>query len=241
LLVAAAGLFGQGAHEATVDLRIGKKVFESQCALCHGQDGSGGRGPNLRRPKLPKAATDEELRRVISNGLAPEMPGAWQLSVREVASVAGYVREMGKIAVEIVPGNPFNGETLFAGRGCSGCHIINGKGNSAGPELSNTGARRSAAHLRESLLQPQADLPDGFLVVEAELAGGGKVRGVKLNEDLFSIQVRDGGGRVHSFQKSALKALTRKTGESSMPAFTSLPANEIDDLVAYLASLRGNQ
>jgi len=47
LLVAAAGLFGQGAHEATVDLRIGKKVFESQCALCHGQDGSGGAGAEL--------------------------------------------------------------------------------------------------------------------------------------------------------------------------------------------------
>ena len=28
-------------------LDTGKRIFESQCALCHGQDGSGGRGPML--------------------------------------------------------------------------------------------------------------------------------------------------------------------------------------------------
>jgi mono/diheme cytochrome c family protein len=29
----------------------GRQAFESNCAVCHGMDASGGRGPNLRRPR----------------------------------------------------------------------------------------------------------------------------------------------------------------------------------------------
>ena len=34
----------------TQSLDTGKRIFESQCALCHGQDGSGGRGRICARP-----------------------------------------------------------------------------------------------------------------------------------------------------------------------------------------------
>src|SRR4051812_35683838 len=82
---------------AQTDIAAGRKIFESQCALCHGQTGGGGRGPALNRPKLEKAPDDDALRRVISNGFDREMPGAWQLNPREVANVAGYVRSLGTI------------------------------------------------------------------------------------------------------------------------------------------------
>src|SRR5262249_17973942 len=55
---------------------VGRKVFESQCALCHGQTGGGGRGPSLNRPKLDRAPTDETLRSLITDGYG-DMPGAW--------------------------------------------------------------------------------------------------------------------------------------------------------------------
>src|SRR5438093_13617293 len=88
------------------DLAAGKKIFESQCALCHGQTGGGGRGPGLNRPKLNKAPDDAALREVISRGIPPEMPGAWQLTPREVASVAAFVRSVGA-----APQEPLNGDT----------------------------------------------------------------------------------------------------------------------------------
>src|SRR5690242_9039346 len=75
---------------------VGKKIFDSQCALCHGQSGGGGRGPSLARPKLEKAPDDAALQHVISNGIEPEMPGAWQLNPHEVESVAAYVRSLGR-------------------------------------------------------------------------------------------------------------------------------------------------
>ena len=60
------------AADTTPSVAVGRKIFESQCALCHGQNGGGGRGPNLNRPKLIKAPDDEALRGVISNGIPPE-------------------------------------------------------------------------------------------------------------------------------------------------------------------------
>jgi cytochrome c oxidase cbb3-type subunit 3 len=70
--------------------------------------------------------------------------------------------------------------------------------------------------------------------------GGRTVRGMRVNEDTFSIQLRDAGGRFHSFRKSELSKIDREDNASLMPSYESkfTPA-ELDDLIAYLASLRG--
>lgn len=221
------------------DLDSGKKIFESQCALCHGQTGTGGRGPGLNRPKLDKAPDEDALRKLISEG-SGEMPGAWQLAAREVASVALYVRSLGKLPPEVLPGDAGRGARVYESKGCAGCHMIGGQGQGFGPELTNIGARRSGAHLKQTLIKPAATLPEGFLYVAAATAAGPAVRGIRVNEDVFTIQIKDAGGRFHSFRKDELKELRRLRGESPMPSFEgSLTSAELDDLVAYLASLKG--
>lgn len=245
LLLAAAGTtvaaLAQSPHDAVPDLGIGKRIFESQCALCHGQDGAGGRGPSLARPKLMKAPDTASLRKAISEGLPPEMPGAWQLSIREVASVAAFVQSLGAMASESLPGDAARGAAVFQVKGCAGCHIVDGAGTARGPDLSGVGARRNARHIRESIVTPAAVLPDGFLIVEAAAAGGGAaIRGVKENEDPFTIQILGLDGKRHSLRKSELRSLKRRTGESTMPPF-ALPPAELDDLVAYLAARRDSK
>ena len=61
----------------------------------NGETGEGSRGPNLHRPTLDKAPDDAALRKVIANGIPPEMPGAWQLTPHEVSSVAAFVKSLG--------------------------------------------------------------------------------------------------------------------------------------------------
>ena len=222
------------------DPSVGKKIFESQCALCHGQTGTGGRGPSLNRAKLAHAPDDEALWKVISNGIEPEMPGAWQLNVREVYSLGAYVRSLGAIPQEVLPGDPSRGERVFQSKGCAGCHMVAGKGEGFGPELTDIGTRRNGAHLRQAILKPATLLPEGFLYVSAVTQAGATVRGIRVNEDSFNIQIKDGRGQFHSFAKSELKDLKRLPGETPMPSFEkSLHAEELDDLVAYLASLKG--
>jgi putative heme-binding domain-containing protein len=95
------------------------------------------------------------------------------------------------------------------------------------------------AHLRTSLVDPDAAITPGFTVVSVTLADGKQVSGIRLNENTFSIQIRDNDGRFHSLRKSDLKAVKRDM-KSSMPNFKTLSRQELDDLVAYLSSLRGN-
>jgi putative heme-binding domain-containing protein len=233
-------LFLAGAAAAQPDAAAGRKIFESQCALCHGQTGGGGRGPSLNRPKLDHAPDDAALRKVISNGLEPEMPAAWQLNEHDVKNVAAYVRALGAAPRETLPGDAGRGAGVFESRGCAGCHMVAGKGGGIGPELTQIGARRSSAWLRQTILQPADSLPEGFAWMTATDAAGQTVRGIRVNEDTFTIQLKDTRGRFYSYRKSELRDLQRLERQTPMPAYQGQVAgSELDDLVAYLAALRG--
>jgi hypothetical protein len=60
-----------------------------------------------------------------------------------------------------------------------------------------------------------------------------------MNEDTFTVQVMDATERIQSLDKKTLKSLKHEN-RSLMPAYDSnrLPDGELDDVVAYLQSLR---
>ena len=226
------------------DLKNGRQLFMAQCARCHGPKGEGGRGAVLTQPRLPHAPDDQSLFQVIRDGIkGTEMPGGYALDTRETWQLTTYVRSLGRLASETVPGDPKHGQQLYQAKGhCSQCHIIGGEGGSLGPELTEIGLRRSAAHLRAVILDPGSTLPEGFSEVGLVTKEGRRITGVRLNEDTFSIQVRELNGGVHSFFKDDLKEFQKETGKSPMPSFGgTFSAPEVDDLVAYLVSLRGKQ
>jgi cytochrome c oxidase cbb3-type subunit 3 len=223
------------------ELAVGEKLFEAQCALCHGPKGVGGRGPMLTRSKLLHAPDDAALVKVITDGIrGTEMPGAGAMSDREVRQTAAYVRSLGKVAAQPVEGDVTHGSEIYRGKGnCIGCHSIKGEGGIVGPELSVIGSSRSAAYLRQSLVEPNAAVPEDYLLVTVVPKNGPRVTGVRVNEDSFSIQVRDDAGRPHSFWKSELTQIDKQPGKSAMPSFGGkLSDAELKDLVAYLASLK---
>ena len=82
-------------------------------------------------------------------------------------------------------------------------------------------------------------IPDNFLQVRVTTQDGRAITGARVNEDAFSIQLRDVSGRVYSFWKEELKELYKDWGKSPMPSYRDqLTPAEIDELVSYLASLR---
>lgn len=226
------------------DLAHGERLFLGQCALCHGAGGTGDRGPALNLPKLRRAPDDYSLFNVIKNGIAgTEMPDAWQMTDREIKQVVAYVRSLGRTAATSSPGDPARGKTLYEAKGgCASCHIVQGRGVSFGPELSEIGARRSAAYLRDALLDPAATSPDRFLVVTLITNDNRKLRGIRANEDSFTIQLLDAAGAYHSYRKADLRELKKEPGASLMPSYRdAFTSAEIDDLVSYLSSLRGEK
>jgi hypothetical protein len=70
------------------DATAGKQLFERHCALCHGIEGKGGRGPGLNRAQLAHAPDDTALKSVISHGISPDMPAGWFLTDEDVAKTS---------------------------------------------------------------------------------------------------------------------------------------------------------
>ncbi len=227
------------------DLARGKRLFEAQCSVCHGMNGAGGKGANLAVVKFRNAANDDALVEVVKNGVPDsEMPAAWWMNEQEAVQVAYFVRSLGRIASTIkIAGSIPAGKEVFLGKGgCAGCHIAEGAGGSMGPDLSLIGARRSPAHLRESILEPGKAVPEGFLALTVVDAAGNKIRCIRVNEDTFTIQVRNMAGKILSFRKSELREIHKDFGASPMPSYAGrLAEPDVDNLVAYLASLRGEK
>lgn len=225
------------------DLAAGKRAYVAQCALCHGMDGSGGYGPSLLVPVLARASDDQGLIRVVDQGIPNLMPGYGRANgPRRTWQLAAFVRSLGAGSATVVPGDASRGKAIYQERGCASCHVLEGAGRAFGPDLSNIGTQRGAAYIKEALLQPSARVPDGHVVVTARPKDARSIRGVRVSEDAFWVYVRDPGGRIHRYWKSDLEALEREAGASLMPAYgAQRAATEIDDLVAYLASLRGTR
>src|SRR5262245_46405450 len=100
------------------ELARGKKIFEGQCALCHGIAGTGSRGPALNKPKLQRADDNFALFRIIKVGIPDsEMPGAWQLTDQEIWQVAGYVRSLVRTETVKLTGDAARGKTLYETKG----------------------------------------------------------------------------------------------------------------------------
>lgn len=238
------------------ELANGRRLFIAHCAMCHGPGGEGGKGPTLAQPKLPRASSDEELVKIIGAGISgTEMPRS-RLERAEVELVAAYVRTLGRRPVEPVPGDPLRGAQVYSAKGgCAQCHSLNGHGGAIGPDLSDIGRQRSAAYLRRSLTDPGAEvpksftafrgdtgIPDNFLFIRVVTRSGTAVAGVRINEDAFSVQLRDLAGAVHSFFKADLAEIHKDWGFSPMPSYAAaFTREEMDDLVAFLVSLQGKK
>jgi cytochrome c oxidase cbb3-type subunit 3 len=225
----------------------GRQIFTNHCGRCHGMHGAGGTGPSLQRPTLVRAPDDEALASIIENGIpGTGMPGSWMLSPDEISEVITHVRNLGKTVQEPITGDAAQGKVIFELKGaCITCHIVEGKGGSLGPELTAVGLRRGAAYLGEAIQHPGKSKPldslgfTTYQVVEAEHSNGQMVRGIRINEDSFSIQIRDAANQIYSLRKRDLKSLRAHKDESLMPSFQeTFSPEEIENLVAFLASLK---
>lgn len=81
---------------------LGKKIFENNCAFCHGADGSGKNWigsfiephpRNLRDPEFMRKMTQTRLKEVIREGLPETSMPAWKsvLSPKEVDALVAYI------------------------------------------------------------------------------------------------------------------------------------------------------
>ena len=219
----------------------GAAPFLSNCAFCHGVTGLGGRGPSLVSAKIVQNTSDDAIKNIIKNGIPGTGMPAFDLEQEDRDAIVLYIRRFsgGEVKSIVSPGDAAHGHQIYGENGCPSCHRIGESGSIYGPDLSRIGSARSPEYLRESILKPSADIAqdyDGATVVTLE---GKQMTGVRINEDSFSIQIRLPNQQFAMFNKAELRSATDLT-QSLMPPFTSIPSADLNDLIAYLASLRGN-
>lgn len=144
---------------------------------------------------------------------------------REIRHVVGYIRSLGCAEAVPLPGDAAKGKALYVKRDCSKCHVVNGQGGTLGPDLTDVGRRRGVAHLRQVLLDPgSSKLIDTydyhtFLNVQVATHDGRVLRGLHVNEDSFTIQLRDADNTLHSIEKREVAEIKRELEASAMPGY----------------------
>jgi putative heme-binding domain-containing protein len=215
----------------------GRKVFASVCAGCHGLDGRGGeRAPNIAQNPQAQRLSDAELTHIVQEGIpGTGMPAFHALASSDVKAVVAFLRTLqGTNKTVALPGSPVHGKTVFFGEaGCSGCHMVAGRGGFIASDLSGYGHAHSAQEIRDAITQPASQVRSTVVVTRTGQQYTGRVR----NEDNFSLQLQSLDGTFHFFTKSDIDRL-EYSSQPLMPAnySSTLSAQDLNDLVSFLIS-----
>ena len=160
-------------------LKMGGRLFASNCSVCHGSDAKGAYGfPNLTDADWRWGGTPADIKTSIMAGRHAVMPG-WAQVIGEqgVSDVAAYVltRLDGRKLPEGAKADPLKGQEIYA-TNCAMCHGPEGKGNPlmGAPNLTHPGAfiyGSSFAQLQQTIRYGR----QGQMPAQADLQGNDKV------------------------------------------------------------------
>jgi putative heme-binding domain-containing protein len=191
---------------------------------------------------LAAGATDDRVSRTIRSGVPGTGMPRFNVELSpdtQVWEILAHLRMLTAGGAAVVNrGDPAKGARTFQTH-CASCHWVNGKGGRLGPELSNIGSARSASALAAKVRMPGSAVVPGFQPVVLVMSDGRRVRGIKKNEDAFSIQIMDMTERLLGFARRDLREVVEER-RSPMPAsdVTRIGDADLEDLVGYLMTLR---
>jgi putative heme-binding domain-containing protein len=223
------------------DIKEGAALFQTHCTYCHGANGEGGRGADLTAGIYKRGGKDAELYASIRYGIPGTEMAPVRITDEQVWKVVGFVKRIGSQGLlEKATGNPTAGRAVFQKSGCVNCHRVGQEGGNLGPDLTDIGRRRGLKFLTESLVKPEADIPINYRGVQVVLKNGQTVSGIRVNRDDLSIQLRDARDNYRSFLMENVQEV-RYDKPSLMPSYGSMNPKDLDDVIAYLNSLKGAQ
>ncbi|NOR18824.1 MAG: c-type cytochrome [Xanthomonadales bacterium] len=174
-----------------------------------------------------------------SNDTESPMPGVTgggiDLSEAEISAVIAYLQELGgaEVTVEIPSGTAAEGseesvatkaqalgsaEEIVASYGCGACHKIAGQSGAIGPDLSSIGATRDSDYLRRAILDPNAEVAEGYPPNLMPVTYGSQfyAQELELLVAYMKASVVSTGGQTETSVDTAPQAGSASDGESLM-------------------------
>jgi putative heme-binding domain-containing protein len=144
-------------------------------------------------------------------------PAAAEISIEEVLKV---------------PGDAARGKNVVAA--CVMCHAVGGVGAEVGPALDGWGRGKSAEVIARAIVQPNAEIAQGYDATELRTTDGMRIQGLLIKQG-DPLMMRSQGGVTQLIPAKRVGARQRMT-ESLMPsaAQLGLTAQNVADLVAFL-------
>ncbi len=220
-------------------IRVGRALFETRCAQCHGGDAKGISGPDLT-VLWAIGTSDDRVFRSIQLGVSGSIMPSSSAPDQEIWAVVAYLKNISTVpAFENDRGDADRGQEIFSST-CASCHRVDGHGGHLGPDLTRIAAIRSRDMLIRSIREPSASVARGYRAVTLVTRDGERIRGATKGEDAFSIQIVDTNERLQGYLKADLQEVIREE-RSLMEEFgpDRLGEGELDDLLQYLGTLRG--
>jgi cytochrome c oxidase cbb3-type subunit 3 len=184
-------------NQAPAAVARGKRLFESNCAFCHGTDATGGNGgPDLLRSVLVNHDEKGELIvPVIREGRVSKGMPKFTLTGTQVSDLVAFLHQRNRNArlrftykiPNVAVGDAAAGKVYFESH-CASCHSGTG-------DLAAIVARYPADELQQRWLYP----PTGSIDVTLTLASGQKYSGKVKHLDEFDVSLYDEQGTYRSF------------------------------------------
>lgn len=231
-------------HTSLSDVNQGRNFFRVYCARCHGLNARGAKGPDLTDGVFRHARNDDELYRVIANGIpGTDMAGfgdgtdttvvlSWQM----VAYIRAEEKKRGATTGKHPTGDRARGLALFKKHKCATCHWTGSDGGRRGSDLSRLAA--GPDYIRKSLTDPDAQIAGNYQLVQLVMEDGQVYSGRRLYENTYFILIMDEKENLRTISKRRIEQLNRPH-KSLMPSFRKfLNSAEVEDLATYILSLR---
>jgi putative heme-binding domain-containing protein len=138
-------------------------------------------------------------------------------------------------------GDPEKGRQIFYDKApCAKCHTISGKGGKVGPELTGIAARRSPDSLIQSILDPGAEIVEGYEAYLVVTKGQEFIAGTLAEETDSSITIEDTEGEKRKIPREAITKMVKQKKSIMPDNFRELlTVGEFFDLLRFLLSQKG--
>ena len=222
------------------EVENGARLFQASCATCHGPKGDAVRGVALLSGQYKRATSDEQLVKIIIEGIPGTSMPPNNYSALEAGMIVAYLPGIAAgDTVTLTNGDLARGKAIFEGKGkCATCHSAQSR---TAPSLADVGVLRRPLDIEQSILDPSTDLHPDYRYVRAVTKSGTVVTGRLLNQSTFSVQIMDSAQNLRAFNRADLREFVINQTSEKPPYRGALDSQEVADLVAYLMTLRGRR